>query len=67
MAHLPALVLSRAWTSSLSWVRMWGFRPYSIKLLAHSTYPCVIGWASVAQSTQILLSSQKSKNLSSVN
>jgi hypothetical protein len=47
-AHFPTLVLSRVWMSSPSWERMWGFRPYSIKLLACSTCPFMCGLATVA-------------------
>jgi hypothetical protein len=50
-AHLPAVVLNRAWTSSLSLLRMWGLRHCSISLLACSTCPVVHGWATTAQST----------------
>jgi hypothetical protein len=51
-AHFLALVLSRAWTSSPSWVRMRGFGPYNIR-------PFVRRWVTAAQSTRMLLSSQK--------
>jgi hypothetical protein len=66
-AHLSALVLSRVWTSSLSWVRMRCFKPCSIKPLARLTCPFVHEWVPMAQSTQMLLSSEKSRNLSPVN
>jgi hypothetical protein len=38
-AHFLALVLSRVWMSWPSWVRMWGFRPCSIRPFACSTCP----------------------------
>jgi hypothetical protein len=66
-AHFPALMLSRAWASSPSLVRMWGFRPCSIRPLARSTYPVVCRWETVAQSTWMLLSSQKYRIFSPVN
>jgi hypothetical protein len=61
-AHFPAQVLSQAWMSWPSWLRMQGFRPYGIMSLARSTYPFVRGWVTAAQSTWMLLSSQKSRN-----
>jgi hypothetical protein len=66
-AHFLALVLRQAWTSLPSWVRMQGFRPYNIMPLAHSTCPFVLGWATAAHSTWMLLLSQKSRNFSPVN
>jgi hypothetical protein len=66
-AHFLTRALSRAWTSSPSWVRMWGFRPSDMMLLARSTCPFVRGWATATQSTRILLSLQKSRNFSPMN
>jgi hypothetical protein len=51
VAHFSSLVLSQAWTSSPSWVRMQGFKPCSIRPLACSTCPFVHGWATAALST----------------
>jgi hypothetical protein len=36
--------------------------PHSIMALVHSTHPFVCGWATAAQPTRMLLSSQKSRN-----
>jgi hypothetical protein len=60
VAHFLTQVLNRVWTSWPSLVRMSGFRPCRIRSF-------VRGWETAAQSTQMLLSSQKSRNLSPVN
>jgi hypothetical protein len=60
VAHFLTQVLNRAWTSWPSLVRMSGFRPCRIRSFMR-------GWETAAQSTQMLLSSQKSRNLSPVN
>jgi hypothetical protein len=67
VAHFPALVLSRTWTSSPCRVRIHSFLPCSIRSFARSTCPFVRRWATVAQSTWMLLSSQKSRSFSPVN